>query len=61
MGGTSGISIIAGHAAAAYGCGHVHVYHQRRAIVLGLVFLGRAVIGATLYSSVALSFYVWVL
>ena len=30
-------------------------------IVLGLVFLGRAVIGATLYSSVALSFYVWVL
>ena len=29
--------------------------------VLGLGFLGRAVIGATLYSSVALSFYVWVL
>jgi len=30
-------------------------------IVLGLVFLGRTVIGATLYSSVALSFFVWLL
>ena len=61
MGGTSGISIIAATLLPHMDVGTFMFIINGVLIVLGLVFLGRAVIGATLYSSVALSFYVWVL
>ena len=61
MGGTSGISIIAATLLLHMDVGTFMFIINGVLIVLGLVFLGRAVIGATLYSSVALSFYVWVL
>ena len=61
MGGTSGISIIAATLLPHMDVGTFMFIINGVLIVLGLVVLGRAVIGATLYSSVALSFYVWVL
>lgn len=61
MGGTSGISIIAATLLPHMDVGTFMFIVNGILIVLGLVFLGRAVIGATLYSSVALSCYVWIL
>lgn len=61
MGGTSGISIIAATLLPHMDVGTFMFLLNGALIVLGLIFLGRAVIGATLYSSMALSFYVWVL
>lgn len=61
MGGTSGISIIAATLLPHMDVGTFMFIVNGILIVLGLAFLGRAVIGATLYSSVALSFYVWIL
>lgn len=61
MGGTSGISIIASTLLPGMDVGTFMFIVNGMLIVLGFAFLGRAVIGATLYSSVVLSFYVWVL
>ena len=61
MGGTSGISIIAATLLPNMDVGTFMFIINGILIVLGIAFLGRAVIGATLYSSVALSFYVWIL
>ena len=61
MGGTSGISIIAATLLPHMDVGTFMFIINGVLIVLGLVFLGRTVIGATLYSSVALSFFVWLL
>lgn len=61
MGGTSGISIIASTLLPGMDVGTFMFIVNGILIVLGFLFLGRAVIGATLYSSVALSFYVWIL
>lgn len=61
MGGTSGISIIASTLLPHMDVGTFMFIVNGVLIVLGFLFLGRAVIGATLYSSVALSFYVWIL
>lgn len=61
MGGTSGISIIAATLLPHMDVGTFMFIINGVLIVLGFAFLGRAVIGATLYSSVALSFFVWLL
>lgn len=61
MGGTSGISIIAASLLPHMDVGTFMFIINGVLIVLGLVFLGRSVIGSTLYSSMALSFFIWVL
>lgn len=61
MGGTSGISIIAASLLPNMNVGTFMFILNIALILLGLLFLGKEVIGATLYSSLALSFYVSVL
>lgn len=60
MGGTSGISIIASTAFPQLNVGDFMFIVNAVLIVLGFVFLGVRSMGATIYSSIALSFYVWV-
>lgn len=61
MGGTSGISIIAATLIPNMDVGTFMFVINAALIVLGLVFLGAKTMGVTIYSSLALSFYVWVL
>ncbi len=61
MGGTSGISIIAASLLPNMNVGTFMFLLNIGLILIGLLFLGKEVIGATLYSSLALSFYVSVL
>ncbi len=61
MGGTSGISIIASTILPHMDIGTFMFIINGILVVLGLIFLGRAVIGATMYSSFVLSFFIWLL
>ena len=60
MGGTSGISIIASTLFPKLNVGDFMFIVNAVLIVLGFIFLGARSMGATIYSSIALSFYVWV-
>lgn len=60
MGGTSGISIIASTLLPHMDVGTFMFIINGALIVLGLIFLGKS-LGATIYSSLALSMFVWVL
>lgn len=61
MGGTSGISIIASSLLPHMDIGTFMFIINGILVVLGFIFLGRSVIGATVYSSFALSAFIWVL
>ena len=61
MGGTSGISIIASTLFPRLDVGTFMFIVNAVLVLLGFAFLGRKVMGPTIYSSFALSFYVWLL
>ena len=61
MGGTSGISILAATLLPHMDVGTFMFIINAVLVALGLVFLGIKTMGATIYSSFALSFYVWIL
>ena len=61
MGGTSGISILAATLLPHMDVGTFMFIINAVLVALGLVFLGPKTMGATIYSSFALSFYVWIL
>ncbi len=61
MGGTSGISIIASTLLPHMDVGTFMFIINGILVALGLIFLGRAVIGATMYSSFVLSLFIWIL
>lgn len=60
IGGTSGISILAATLFPRLNVGDFMFIVNAVLIVLGLAFLGPRAIAATIYSSAALSFYVWI-
>ena len=60
IGGTSGISIIAATLFPKLNVGDFMFIVNAVLIVLGFIFLGIRSMGATIYSSFALSFYVWI-
>ncbi|MDD2213231.1 MAG: YitT family protein [Oscillospiraceae bacterium] len=61
MGGTSGLSIIAATLVPGIDVGTFMFIVNGALLFLGFVFLGKKIIGATLYSSLMLSFLVWLL
>ena len=60
MGGTSGISILASTLFPALNVGDFMFIVNALLILLGLIFLGAKSMGITIYSSLALSLYVWI-
>ncbi|MEG2842249.1 MAG: YitT family protein [Ruthenibacterium sp.] len=58
-GGTSGISILIASLIPQLNVGNVMFIVNAALVVLGLIFLGVRCMGVTIYSSFALSFYVW--
>ncbi|MEG0109562.1 MAG: YitT family protein [Oscillospiraceae bacterium] len=61
IGGTSGISILAASLVPNIDVGGFMFIVNAILIVVGLIFLGKEFTGITFYSSMALSFYVWIL
>ncbi|NJP40434.1 YitT family protein [Oscillospiraceae bacterium HV4-5-C5C] len=61
MGGTSGLSIIASTLVPGIDVGTFMFIVNGALLLLGFIFLGKKIIGATLYSSLMLSFFVWLL
>ncbi len=61
MGGTSGLSILAATLFPRLNVGDFMFIINAALIVLGLIFLGPKAASATVYSSLTLSFYVWIL
>ena len=61
MGGTSGLSILAASLFPRLNVGGFMFVVNALLVLLGLFFLGARVMGVTLYSSFALSFFVWAL
>lgn len=61
LGGTSGVSIIASNLVPSLNIGAFMYIINGFLIIFGIVFLGKQIMGATIYSSVMLSTYVWIL
>lgn len=61
IGGTSGISILAAALVPGINIAGFMFIVNAALVVLGFVFLGREFVGVTFYSSMALSFFVWLL
>lgn len=61
MGGTSGLSILLAYITPSLNVGAFMFIINIALVVVGFIFLGKGVGASTVYSSIALSFYTWVL